>query len=170
MELKAENRYYATEELFKEGMERVVADEYRPIAKKAVIAVAAVWLILAAVTLHLRGHFVFILIELAVSVFVCCWLWVIVPRNQVRRSVSYRQRTGGDTDRKIEFYEDRLEADRSENDEGLIINYEDVVKVLETPNLLILMSANHTGVMVSKTGFTKGDETVVRELLKEWSR
>ena len=170
METKAVNCFTVTKELFTEGMQELLNDEYKPIAKKAIIAVAVVWLLLAAVTVYLKGRLVFTLIELAVALFVCYWLWVLVPKNRVKRAIRAQEEIPGGGERRIEFYEDRLEADKGEGETGLILNYEDVAKVLETPNLLILISVNHVGVMVSKSGFIKGDEKIVRDLLKEWSR
>lgn len=170
METKAVNCFAVTKELFTEGMRQLLADEYRPIAKKAIIAVAVVWVLLAGVTVYLKGHLVFTLIELAVSLFVCYWLWVLVPKSRIKRAIRAQEGILGGGERRIEFYEDRLEADKGEGETGLILNYEDVVKVLETPNLLILISSSHLGVMVSKSGFIKGDENVVRGLLQEWSR
>lgn len=170
METKAINCFEVTKELFTEGMTRLLDDEYRPIAKKAIIAVAVIWLALAGVTVYLKGHFVFTLIELAVSLFVCYWLWVIVPRSRIKRAVRAQEGKLGGGERRIEFYEDRLEADKGESGAEVILNYEDVARVLETPNLLILISQSHLGIMVSKSGFVKGDADVVRALLKEWSR
>lgn len=170
METKAVNCFEVTKELFTEGMLELLNDEYRPLAKKAIIAVAVVWLLLAGVTVYLKGHLVFTLIELVVSLFVCFWLWVIVPKSRVKRAIRAQEGILGGGERRIEFYEDRLEADKGQGETGLILNYEDIAKVLESPNLLILISTSHLGIMISKKGFIKGDENVVRDLIKEWSR
>ena len=156
-------------ELFLEGMKRLISRDYAPIAKKAVIAIAAVSLLLLGVTVYTGGHIVVTVIELAAASFACCWLLVMVPKRRIKRAWAAQESSGAVLTRTTRFYEDRMEIEKGTGD-TLIVNYEDVADILESQHLLILVNKKGVGVMTAKDAFTKGDSEVVKELIREWCR
>lgn len=166
MELKAENDYTITEELFRESMALVVREDYMPSAKKLVIAMAVIWVLLAAITWRLGGRIIFILTELFVIGVGCLWVGVIAPKRRVSHTWdSIRNR--GDTQRRHTcFYEDRMEVEPG----GLIVNYEDVEKTLESEHMFIIETNEKIGIMICKDAFIRGDWPTVQALLEEWKR
>lgn len=166
MELKAENVFTVTEELFREGMGELMNDEYMPAAKKMLIAMAVIWLVLALITLKLGGRIVLVVIELAVIAAAGVWMVAVSPKKRINRAWEMTKGREGGTDRRTCFYEDRLEVEQG----NLIVNYEDVARTIETENLLILISREGVGVMAAKDGFKKGDVQTVMALLEEWKR
>lgn len=170
MQTVAENRFTVTEELFREGMERIMKTEYAPAVKKLLAVVIGTWLLLVGFTIWKGGSLVVTGIELLAVVVICVYMAVIVPRGRIKRGwKSMCQRSGGVMERVTRFYEDRMEIE-SGGAGALIVNYEDVTEVLETKHLLIFRSANKPGVMTALDGFTKGARDDVIALVAEWSR
>ena len=168
MELKAENSFTVTKELFLEGMRRLVNRDYAPIARKASIAIGVVWVLLLAITIYTHGHLFVAFIELAAAAFACFWLLVMVPKKRIKRAWRAQESAGGDMKRTTRFYEDRMEVEKTSGD-VLIINYEDVADVMESEHLLIMVNKDRLGVMAAKDSFSKGDAAQVQELIRAWN-
>lgn len=165
MDVLAENRFTITKGLFYEGMLRVSAESYGKLAKKAVLFLAAAWLVIAAVTLWNSQSLGYAVIELVVLCLVALWISVYVPRNQAKRA--FRQlenKCAGDWERVVRFYEDRLEAESSGRQ--IEVFYFEIKQILRSKRLLILVSEDKTGIMLMLDGFTSGSEAAVQKLIK----
>ncbi len=166
MEPLAENRFTITKELYYEGALRVDRERMAPFAKKAMLALAAAWAVLAAVTLFSRGSAVFVLIELVVIALVGIWLTVFFPRSKARRGWrALEDRCGTDLERVTRFYRDRLEIDGAGAD--VAIPYGEVEQFLSSERLLILLSTGKRGVLLAQDGFVTGSAALVRELIEQ---
>lgn len=166
MELKAENAFTIDEEMYRECMGALIQNEYMPAAKKMLVALGVIWVILAVITFKFGGGIVGVLVELAVMVFAGVWMMAVTPKKRISKAWEMTKRAGDGLDRHASFYEDRMEVEPG----SLIVNYEDVQKTLETEHMMVLISEEGVGVMLSKAGFTKGDPSVVKALLEEWKR
>ncbi len=167
METVAENEYTLTKELFFEGMRRVDRENYMPAVKKALIVIALLWAVLALVTLRAGGHVSVIVLELLAVLAVGWTLTRSIPKKRSARAwQALCDDSGGELVRRIRFVEDRMEVEPG----GLIVNYEDVDKVLETEHMLILVTSGKRGVMVLRDGFKKGDAAAVERLINEWRK
>lgn len=163
-EPKAENRYLLTEELFREGMGRVMRESFGPAVKKALAAMGALWLALAAFTVSRSGRLSLALVELLALAAAGWFLAVSVPKRRTRRAwEALRDRSGGEMERLVRFYADRLEVAPG----GRRIPYEEIDKVLETKRLLVLITRGRAGILVTKDGFTLGDGETVARLIDE---
>lgn len=166
MELKAENEYTVTEELYREGLGRIMQDEYMPSARKMLIVLAVLWAVLAYFTYRWGGGLILILAELAAAVFAGFWMMTVTPKKRVARAWEATKRSPDGLERHAMFYEDRMEVDPGR----LIVNYEDVQKALETEHMLVVISNEGVGVMLLKDAYKVGDQSTVEALLKEWKR
>lgn len=165
MEHLAENRFTITKDLFCEGMLRVYAESYGKLAKKAVLALGAAWLILAAVTLWQRGSMGYIVIEFVVLCAAALWISVFVPRSKAKRAFQAMVgKYGDDLERITRFYDGWLEVEGSGRETEML--YTEIKQLLPSKNLLILVSEDKTGIMLKLDSFTRGSESAVRELIK----
>ena len=168
MELKAENTFTVTEELSREGTMCLMKDDYFPTVKKLLIAAGVAWVLLVGATVW-RGSWLMAIAPTAVVIFLAVWLLVMNPRSRAKRNwKALRARLNDDLKRTTRFYEDRLEVESAGSQ--LIVNYEDIRRVLESEHLLILINDEKLGVMAALDGFTLGDKETVLELVNEWSR
>lgn len=167
METVAENEYTMTKKLFFEAMRRMDSEDYMPAVKKSLIVISLLWAALAFVTFRAGGHVAIIVLELLVVLALAWTLLRSIPGKRSKRAwETLRERSGGDLTRRVRFVEDRMEVSPGD----LIINYEDVEKVLESPHMLIIVTGGKRGVMVLKDGFKKGDGDTVKALINEWRK
>ncbi len=160
----AENRYVLTKELFAEGMGRVLEDSYGKTARRAVLALLCLWLLLAAVTLLLRQSPAYLLAEALVLGLAALWISVYVPRAKTR--VAWKKleaRYGTDLERSAFFYEDRLVV--YAGDREIRVEYGSIRRVLRSERLLILLAEDKTGILLKRDAFVSGSETTVEALL-----
>lgn len=165
MELLAENRFTITKALCYEGMLRISAEGYGKFARKAVMVLAAAWLVLTAMTLWQGQSLGYMAIEFLVLCMVSLWICVFVPRNKAGRAFrALRSRYGEDMERRTCFYADRLVVSTAES--RTEINYSEITQVLYSARLLVLVTADNAGVMLKRDGFTLGSGDIVENLLK----
>lgn len=165
METLAENRFTITKALFYEGMLRVSAENYGKLAKKAILVLAAAWLVLAGVALWRRQGLGHVVVEFFVLILVALWIAVYVPRNKARRAFwTMTNKYGDELERVTRFYEDRLEVEGSGKQKEVF--YSEIKQLLPSKNLLVLVCGDGTGIMLKLDGFTHGSEAAVRELIK----
>lgn len=165
MDVLAENRFTITKDLFYEGMLRVSAESYGKLAKKAVLFLAAAWLVIAAVTLWNSQSPGYAVIEFVVLCLVSLWISVYIPRSQAKRAYQQlEKKCAGDWKRIVRFYEDRLEADASGRQ--IEVFYSEIKQILRSKHLLVLVSEDKTGIVLKLDGFTCGSEAAVQELIK----
>lgn len=165
MEPLAENRFTITKELFYEGTLRVTRESFGPFARKALAALAALWVILAAVTLATRGSVIFALVELGVVILVGVWLCVFFPRSRARRAWNaLENRCGTDLERVTRFYDGFLEIDSG--GETTTVFYKDVAQILLSEHLLILTSRDRAGVLVERNSFVTGSAAMAQGLVE----
>lgn len=164
MEEKAVCSYTLTEKLFRNGMRRVNRDTYGPTVKKALIVLALLWAVLAGVTVYSGGNPIFALAELLVLAAAGWTIAVSIPKGRVKRAwAAMQERSGGSMDRTVTLYDDRLEVAPV----GMVVSCGDVKKTYETADLLILITADNAGILVPKSGFTKGGAETVLKLLDQ---
>lgn len=169
MEILAENRFTITKPLCYEGMLRISAEGYGKFAKKAVMVLAAAWLILTAVTLW-RGYSLgYMVIEFIVLCMVSLWICVFVPRNKAGRAFKVlTSKYGDDLERTTRFYEDRLTAETAECQTEVL--YSDIKQILYSKRLLILVTESNSGILLKLDSFTSGSDFTVQNLLKNLER
>ncbi len=166
-ELRAENRYLLTEDLFREGMDRVYRDSLGPLVGKTFIVLAVLWAVLAVVTVSVSGKVVFALVEFLVLAAAGWTVARAIPRSRTKRAwEALQSRSGGETQRRVRFFERRLEIDPGERR----VSYEDIDKVLETKRLLVLITRERIGIIVTKDGFTRGSLEDAEKLVNEWRK
>lgn len=169
MKLIAENKFTVTEELFREGMKRLIGLDYGPALKKILIFLVAVWAAVGAYILWRGGHLIPVLIETVALALVVLYLSVLLPRSRIKKGwKAMRERSDGEMERVTRFYEDRMEVLTTVD--PLIVNYEDVTRTLETEHLMIIQNTGKLGVMIALDSFTLGTKEDVLRLIQEWSK
>ncbi len=163
MEILAENRFTITKRLFYEGMLRVSGESYGKFAKKAVAFLILAWVILGAVTLWLRQSLGYVGAESVVVLLACLWITVYMPRNKAKRAFQALQSRSGDLERVTRFYRDHLEVEAAGVQTP--VDYGEITQILRTKRLLILLTADNTGVLLKLDSFCTGSEAVVRDLI-----
>ena len=165
MEVLAENRFTITKSLFYEGMLLVSAQSYGKMAKKAVLFLFAAWIALTVVTLWRHQSVGYIVIEFIVSCLAALWIAVYMPRRKAKRAFkALEDKCGDNMERITRFYDDRLEVEASER--RTVVFYSEIAQVLRSKRLLVLVAEDQTGILLGLDGFTRGDETAVRELIE----
>ena len=169
MEPLAENRYTLTKELFSEGMRRVIAENYGKTAKRAVLALLGAWIVLAVVTIVLRQSPVYIAVEAVVLALAALWVSVYIPRAKTRAAWKKLSALYGDNlERTTRFYEDRLVVDAAGRE--IALAYEEIARVLSSERLLILVSADKTGILVKRDSFIRGSEQTTLAIIRPESQ
>lgn len=167
MEIKAENTFTVTKELFYEGSRKVALADLGPLAAKSLITLGVFWAVLTGITLIMNGGLLMPLLELVIIVAIAAWMLLITPARRSKNGWKKLQnRCRGNLTRTTRFYEDRLEVESGGGE--LVVNYEDIRRTVESRNLLVLINADKVGIMLALKGFTKGDKETVLKLLEEW--
>lgn len=167
MELKAENSFTVTKELYMEGLNRLNREDLMPMVRKLLIFLGVLWLALAAFTIWKGVSPIAVIFELLALVVLGLWVGVLNPRSRAKKGwQAMENKFGGQMERHTRFYEDRLEVDAG--GKTLIVNYEDIVRVLDTPHMMVLMSKEKQGIMVHLEGFTLGSKESVLKLIDDW--
>lgn len=164
MEPMAVNRFTITKSLFYEGMLRVTKERLGPFIRKMLLILAALWIVLAAVTFFTKGSPSYALVELVVLIAVGIWLCVYIPRSRAGRAWKAMAGSSGDLERVTRFFPDRLEIDSG--GEPTVIPYGDVQEILSTEHLLVLTCKDKVGVLLAREGFETGDEDSVRAVIE----
>ena len=163
----AVNRFTVTKDLFYEGMKRTSKESYGPAARKSVVGLIVLWLILAVVTGFMNGALHYVVIEFIVIVLMCLWVTMYLPWMKTRRAwKAMENKYGTEMDREVRFYEQFLEVSASCDE--VTVFYEDVREVLESKHLLILVSQDKTGIMVALDGFVSGGLDEVRSHVQKY--
>lgn len=169
MEMLAENSFSLTEELFREGMGCLSRNSYGKTATKWTLILLLIWAVISAVLLFLGGPVSQTLVYLAAILFLCYWLNVAAPRKHAKKAWdALLSRSGEDPRRITRFYPDHLEVDAG----GTVktVPYGDVLQIRETKNLIMLICADKTGIMVAKKGFTLGNYEEITALIRSASK
>lgn len=164
MDILAENRFTITKSLFIEGMLRVSTESYGKLAKKAVLLLAAAWLVLTAVTLWNSQSLGYVVIEFLVLCLAALWISVFMPRNKANRAFKLLEdKCGGDLERVTRFYEERLEVEALGSQ--TVVFYSEIKQILRSKHLMVLVSENKKGIMLKLDSFTCGTAAAVQELI-----
>lgn len=162
MSILAENRFTITKKLFFEGMLRVSAENYGKFAKKAVAFLGLAWLALAVVTLCLRQSLGYVGIELVVLCLAALWIIVFMPRYKAKKAFhTLKDRCDNNLERITRFYQDRLEVEAAGCQ--TVVLYSEIRQILRTKHLLVLVTEDGTGILLTLDGFTCGGEAAVLE-------
>lgn len=155
----AENRFELTEDLFLEGF-AAIQGNYRRFIRRLILALALLWLALAAFVWYRGASVIYAILELAVLIFVGVYAGVYLPKRKAKAAYeAIGRRTGGRSERVTRFYEDRLEADAG--GETVTLSYRDIVSREESDRLLILVGSDKRGFMIKKDGFRQGSLAAV---------
>lgn len=150
----AENEFVLTEELFYEGFAGVQGD-YRKFIRGLIAVLAVLGAGLIAFTLIRGESFLFVVVELAVLLFVGVYAGVFLPKRKAKAAYeAILRRTGANAPRVTRFYEDHLEADAG--GQTATLSYRDILRQQETARLHILVGSDKRGFMIKKDGFTQG--------------
>ena len=164
MRLEAENQLTLTKKLFIEGMLRTSRDIYGKIAVRTMLIFAGIWVAMLAFTLYTGGSMVNIFFSLFVIVVAGFWLLWWTPRSNADAAWKKLENTWGENPQRItRFYGDHLEirGDCADKD----VRYDDIKEIKFSQNLMILVCYDKLGLVLSRTGFTLGDEETVRSLV-----
>lgn len=165
MEPLVTNHTNLTRELFQEGTEAVTAARYRAAAKKSMILLLAVWIVMVAFTLWMGMTLDIAILEAALLIFLVFWLFYLVPRRQMKRSFKVMAtKNGGNLARTIDFYADHLELHAGSGDST--VYYRDILELRATDHLLILLRSKNSGILVERAGFLQTEEEKVRALIE----
>lgn len=166
MELLAENRFTITKKLFYEGMLRLNRESLGSFTKKALLALALLWVALTAVTLATNGSIGYVLTELVILSLVALWLCIWMPWSKAKRAwKALEARCGSDLERTTRFYPDRMVVNSRESE--ITVSYEDVLQILPSEHLLVVTCENKVGVLLALDAFTAGSAETVQELLRQ---
>lgn len=169
MDILAENRFSLTEKLFLEGMGCLSRNSYGKTAGKYTLFLLLIWVIITAVLLFLGSTFAYPLVYLAAILFLCFWLNIAVPRKHAKKSWdALLSRSGDEPQRITRFYRDHLQVDAGGTVKN--ISYDNVVRIQETSNLIMVLCADKTGVMLAKNGFTVGNKEEITALIQGVSK
>ena len=164
----AVNRYTLNKDLFKEGMKAVSKKSYGPTARKSMLGLIGLWLVLAIATIYMEGPPMYVLIEGIVVALMCIWVALYLPWVKIRRAwKAMGGENATDLDREVRFYERFLEVDSKGQE--LTLFYEDIVEVLQSRHLLILVNKERVGVMSALDGFVSGTLEEVLEKVQQYS-
>ncbi len=156
----AENRYTLTKALFDEGMKQVWTEANGSFIRKAVCVLVGIWAIMTGITICLKQSPIVALLEALVLLLAGLWVAVLMPRSKTKRAFRQLQnRCGTDMERTILFYEKYLTVNAAGSE--VTVAYEDLIRVRSTGHLLILVSADKTGVLVKRDSFLRGSEEAV---------
>ena len=159
----AENSFTITKALFYEGMLRVSRENYGKFAKKALLVLAGLWVILLIITLSTGGAFPQALGYLVILAFAGIWICVVMPRSNAKRAFrKLLAQSDGDLHRRTHFYEDHLVIG-----EDTAIDYSQVTQILTSRHLLILICEDRRGILLLMEGFTVGNAMLVRSQIEE---
>lgn len=164
MKLQAENRIEVTKELFHEGMLRISRDTYGKFAAKSMLVFGGIWVALSAFTLVTGGGTGSILFSLAIIALIGIWLCYWTPRSNAKKAWNTQRSRYGDTlERVTRFYDDHLEITGDCVDKS--VPYSDIKEIKHSEHLIILLCFDKVGIMLSKDGFTRGDENTIIGLI-----
>lgn len=165
MEPLAENRFTLTKKLFYEGMLRVMKENYGPFVKTIILVLAAVWAVLAVITLLGSGRVYFLVLEFVVVVLIGVWLSVFMPRSKAKQAwTKMKSRSEAEMERVTRFYPEYLVADNGA--EEITVFYEDIGKTLQSEHLLVILNVEKMGILVERDGFVSGDMAAVQALIE----
>ena len=157
-----ENEIDITLRLFMEGMTGISGQEYRKGMRRAVIALAALWLFLLGVALWGGGNLGIVAAELGIIGVLCLWVLVLQPRWRLYRAYqAMRKKSGGNMHRRVRLYKSCFRVENGIGEKE--IPYEQVERVVETKHLLVLVCQGKLGFLLLKEGFIQGDARTLRE-------
>lgn len=150
--------------LFLEGMRRVSAEDYGKSARRLLLILTALWLVLA-VWSFLEGSLLTALTELLALVLAAVWILFWLPRRKARKAwEKFEARYGPESERMARFYESCLRVEGG--DRTVTLDYSALRHVLRTERLLILVGEDRTGALLLREGFGPGEEDAVLERIK----
>lgn len=164
MEPIAENTTTVTKPLFLRAMQ--VADDYRRKALRGIGLLAGLWVALLAFTVFIGMPLGIAMMELLVIGAVGAWLLVFYPRTRGNAAFQAMERKyGGDLTRHITFYPDRLTVETSVSTAEF--TYHEMIRIRTAQNVMVLTTADNTGIFFSLDGFTMGDAQTVKAAVEK---
>ena len=153
----AVNRYTMTKALFYEGMLRTWKERTGKTTKTLLFVLAGLWIVLAVLTLILRESPAFLVVEFFVLGLIALWVEVLLPRQKAGKAFKrFQARYFDNLERTTECFEDDVVIHAGDNE--IEVDYGEITEILQTEHLLILVSSDKTGVMLTHNGFDVGDE------------
>lgn len=164
MNLRAENRFSITKDLFIEGMLRVSRNSYGKYSAKAMLLFFGIWLVLMVFTRMTGGNMGTVYFSLCVVILVGIWICIWTPYSYAKKAWKAQQAKYGTSMKRItRFYDDHLEIKGDCPEKSL--DYTEIRHVLFSKKLMILVCQDKVGIILSQNGFTQGDADTVRDLI-----
>ena len=157
----AENRFMLTKAVFTEGMRRVWADNSGKTIHRLLAVPGLLWLVFTGFTLHRGGGMAMPLMELFVLLLLVLWAELWLPRGRAQRAWRGMQ----ETERVTRFFADHLEVCAA--DRRITLAYTEISRILYSKNLLILVAADKTGILLRRDSFTAGTEEEAVRLIND---
>ena len=122
MEPIAQNSFTITKALFFEGMLRVSREGYGKFAKKVLLALAMLWIVLLIITLASGGDVLHTFGYLAILALIGVWICLVMPRSNAKRAFAKLQaQSDGHLQRTTCFFDDYLQITaENANEKNLI--------------------------------------------------
>ena len=165
MEILAENRFVISRDEFVEARLALSRENTAGAYKKLGLVLLLLVAVLAGGSLLLGMGGFSVAMELLLLGFMALWLTVLFPRSSAKTAYkALVRKNGAEPERITRFYEDHLEIEGPGVRASL--GYEQVVQIKRTKHLLLLFTDEKGGVLLRPEAFTKGDESLVRQLIE----
>lgn len=158
----AECSFILTRPVFLEGVRRTHKDSLKKTLLWVLPVLAVLWLAISGFSIATGGGIGLALSELVVLAALIVYITFWLPHSKAVRAWNDLEAKGQtDTERTIRFFADHLEMELPGRQTEMA--YSDVVRAPESKNLLILIGADQTGIMIKKENLMGCTE---RELLQ----
>ncbi|MBR1842544.1 MAG: YcxB family protein [Oscillospiraceae bacterium] len=154
------NSYTLTKKLFYEANGLVYRDKNGKLLNLLFAGLGVLWAVLTGIALRNGDGLPLALLELAALVIAWLWANVFIPNGKAKRAWE----KVFDPERTVSFYDDCIEVETGER--SLTVKYGEIVRTLKGKNVLILITETNSGIILSRSGFTKGSETSALEIIK----
>ncbi|MBQ6756005.1 MAG: YcxB family protein [Oscillospiraceae bacterium] len=149
-----------TKKLFYEANGLVYRDKNGKLLNLLFAGLGVLWAVLTGVALWNGDGIVLALLELAVLVIAWLWANVVIPNGKAKRAWEKVL----DPERTVSFYDNSLTVETGER--SLTVKYGEIVRTLKGKNALVLITDSNSGIILARSGFTKGSETRALEIIK----
>ena len=166
MEPIAVNHITVDKALFTEGHAAIFSKRRQKMLLYAGIVFCAFGLILLAVQVRLPVASALSFPALLSGVIVVIWALTLQKSELKRKYKAFQRKNGDDSERTITCYGNYLTVETGST-EPLQIDYPDIREHKETPRMLILICADHTGIMLAKDGFEIGSTSALLEAIEK---
>ena len=166
MEPIAVNHITITKDLFAEGHAAIFSKRRQKMLLSCGIVFCVFGLILLAVQVRMPVASMLSFPALLSGVIVVIWALTLQKSELRRKYKAFQRRNGDASERTVYCYRNCLSIETG-NAEPVQIDYPDIREHRETAHMLILICADHTGVMLAKDGFEAGSPTALLDAIEK---